>query len=115
MTQDSKYGQLDEYCRGKRVFPVSPNTFYACLSAVAISLQGQKIEENARHLLAGMAGLKKQFETFRGRVRKARNASAARATELRGSGQPAQPSSQFARANGAGRVARSVFQNTHVS
>jgi DNA recombination protein RmuC len=64
MTQDSKYGQLDEYCRAKRVFPVSPNTFYACLSAVAISLQGQKIEENTRHLLAGMAGLKKQFELF---------------------------------------------------
>lgn len=64
MTHDSKYGRLDEYCRGKRVFPVSPNTFYACLSAVAISLQGQKIEENARQLLAGMAGLKKQLETF---------------------------------------------------
>jgi DNA recombination protein RmuC len=64
MTQDSKYGRLDEYCREKRVFPVSPNTLYACLSALAISLQGQKIEENARHLLAGMAGLKKQFESF---------------------------------------------------
>jgi DNA recombination protein RmuC len=64
MTQDSKYGQLDEYCRAKRVFPVSPNTFYACLSAVAISLQGQKIEESTRHLLASMAGLKKQFESF---------------------------------------------------
>ena len=64
MTEDSKYGQIDEYCRAKRVFPVSPNTFYACLSAIAISLQGQKIEENARHLLAGMGGLKKQFETF---------------------------------------------------
>src|SRR3984893_11271758 len=64
MTQDSKYGMLDEYCRSKRVFPVSPNTFYACLSAFAISLQGQKIEENTRHILAGMAGLKKQFESF---------------------------------------------------
>lgn len=64
MSEDAKYGRLDEYCRGKRVFPVSPNTFYACLSAVAISLQGQKIEENARQLLAGMAGLKKQFELF---------------------------------------------------
>jgi DNA recombination protein RmuC len=64
MTEDSKYGQIDEYCRAKRVFPVSPNTFYACLSAVAISLQGQKIEENTRHLLAGMGGLKKQFEAF---------------------------------------------------
>jgi DNA recombination protein RmuC len=64
MTEDSKYGPLDEYCRGKRVFPVSPNTFYAFLSAVAISLQGQKIEENARHLLANLAGLAKQFESF---------------------------------------------------
>ena len=64
MTEDSKYGKLDEYCRMKRVFPVSPNTFYACLSAVAISLQGQKIEENARHLFASLAGLKKQFESF---------------------------------------------------
>lgn len=64
MTEDPKYGMLDEYCRGKRVFPVSPNTFYACLSAVAISLQGQKIEENARHLLANLAGLKKQFDSF---------------------------------------------------
>lgn len=64
MTQDPKHGRLDEYCRLKRVFPVSPNTFYACLSAVAISLQGQKIEENARQLLAGMAGLTKQFEAF---------------------------------------------------
>jgi DNA recombination protein RmuC len=64
MTQDPKHGRLDEYCRLKRVFPVSPNTFYACLSAVAISLQGHKIEENARQLLAGMAGLTKQFEAF---------------------------------------------------
>ncbi len=31
MTSDSKHGPLDEYCRGKRVFPVSPNTLYAFL------------------------------------------------------------------------------------
>jgi DNA recombination protein RmuC len=64
MTEDAKGGQLDEYCRSKHVFPVSPNTFYACLSAVALSLQGQKIEENTRHILAGLSGLKKQFEVF---------------------------------------------------
>jgi len=62
MTDEGKHGPLDEYCRGKRVFPVSPNTFYAFLSAVAVSLQGQKIEENARQLLAGMSGVAKQFE-----------------------------------------------------
>lgn len=64
MTEDTKYGRLDEYCRGKRVFAVSPNTFYACLSAVAVSLQSQKIEENARHLFAALGGLKKQLDTF---------------------------------------------------
>ncbi|MGH9687350.1 MAG: DNA recombination protein RmuC [Candidatus Acidiferrales bacterium] len=64
LTEDSKYGLLDEYCRSKRVFPVSPNTFYACLSAIAVSLQGQKIEENARHLLANLGGLKKQLDSF---------------------------------------------------
>src|SRR5271170_149425 len=64
LTEDSKYGQIDEYCRAKRVFPVSPNTFYACLSAIASSLQGQKIAENARHLMASLEGLKKQFESF---------------------------------------------------
>ncbi len=64
MSSDAKYGQLDEYCRGRKVIPVSPNTFYACLSAVAMSLQSQKIEENARQLMAGLAGLKKQFDDF---------------------------------------------------
>jgi DNA recombination protein RmuC len=64
MTEDSKYGRLDEYCRSKRVFPVSPNTFYACLSAIAISLRGQQLEENARHLFASLAGLQKQLESF---------------------------------------------------
>ncbi|HKV04989.1 MAG TPA: DNA recombination protein RmuC [Candidatus Acidoferrales bacterium] len=64
MTEDSKHGKLDEYCRGKRVLPVSPNSFYAYLSAIAVSLQGQKIEENARHLVAGLAGVKKQIEVF---------------------------------------------------
>jgi DNA recombination protein RmuC len=66
MAEDSKYGRLEEYCRGKRVFPVSPNAFCAFLGAVAMSLQGQKLEENARHLLASLAGLKQQMDTFAG-------------------------------------------------
>jgi DNA recombination protein RmuC len=64
MTEDAKNGALDEYCRGKRVFPVSPNTFYASLRAIAISLQGQQFAENAKHLMASLGGLKKQIETF---------------------------------------------------
>ena len=64
LTEDPKHGRLDDYCRSKRVFPVSPNTVYACLSAIAISLHGQQIEENARHLFAGLAGLQKQLDLF---------------------------------------------------
>lgn len=64
LTEDSKYGRLDEYCRGKKVFPVSPNTCYAYLCAIATSLRGLKMEENARHLLASLAGLQRQIESF---------------------------------------------------
>ncbi len=64
MTEDPKHGRLEEYCRAKRVFPVSPNSFFAFLGAVAVSLQGQKIEENARHLLGNLAGVTKQVESF---------------------------------------------------
>jgi DNA recombination protein RmuC len=64
MSTDTKHGRLEEYCRAKRVLPVSPNTFFAILSAVAISLQGQQIEENAKHLLANLAGVMRQIEGF---------------------------------------------------
>jgi DNA recombination protein RmuC len=64
MSEDPKHGMLDEYCRSKRVFPVSPNSLYAYLSAFAVNLQGQKLEENARHLRANLEGLKKQLELF---------------------------------------------------
>lgn len=64
MTADSKYGPLEEYCRGIKVFPVSPNTLYAVLSAIWMSLQGRRIEENARHVLAALAGLRKHLDTF---------------------------------------------------
>ena len=66
MTEDSKYGRLEEYCRAKRVFPVSPNAFCAFLGAVAMSLQGQKLEENARHLLASLTGVKQQIDLLAG-------------------------------------------------
>jgi DNA recombination protein RmuC len=62
MTDDAKNGKLDEYCRARRVFPVSPNTIYVALSAVAVSLKEQKVAENARHLLACLSGLTRQLE-----------------------------------------------------
>lgn len=64
MTQDTKYGALDEYCRSKHIYPVSPNTVCAIVGSIAMSLQGQKLEENARHLLANLSGLQKQLDSF---------------------------------------------------
>jgi DNA recombination protein RmuC len=64
MTADAKHGPLDEYCRGKKVFAVSPNTLYAVLRAIYVSLEGQRMEENARHILAALAGLRKQIQAF---------------------------------------------------
>ena len=64
MTEDGKGMPLDAYCRSKRVIPVSPNTLYAHFSVILMGLRGMQIEENARQLLAGLAGLQKQFEVF---------------------------------------------------
>jgi DNA recombination protein RmuC len=61
---DSKGQPLDAYCREKRIVAVSPNTLYAHLSVIAMGLRGMQIEENARRLANGLAGLKKQFENF---------------------------------------------------
>ena len=64
VTKDSKGQLLDAYCREKNVIAVSPNTLYAHLCVIAMGLRGMQIEENAKHLQAGLAGLQKQFDTF---------------------------------------------------
>ena len=64
MTDDGKGGRLDDYCRSRRVLAVSPNTCFAYLGAIALSLRGLKVEENARKLMASLAGLEKQMDVF---------------------------------------------------
>jgi DNA recombination protein RmuC len=64
MTTDSKGDLLDAYCRARNVIAVSPNTLYAHLCVIAMGLRGMQIEENAKHLQAGLTGLQKQFDTF---------------------------------------------------
>jgi len=61
---DSKGLQLDAYCREKRVVAVSPNTLYAHLCVIAMGLRGMQIEENARRLANGLAGLQKRLDNF---------------------------------------------------
>jgi len=64
MTSDAKLGRLDDYCRGRGIFAVSPNTLHAYLSAILTGLKGMQVAENARHLLAGLAGLQSQLDSF---------------------------------------------------
>jgi len=64
MTADSKLLPLDEYCRSRNVIAVSPNTLYAHLQVILMGLQGMQIEENAKKLLASLAGLQRQLENI---------------------------------------------------
>lgn len=64
MTSDARLGRLDDYCRARGIFAVSPNTLHAYLSAILTGLKGMQVAENARHLLAGLAGLQSQLDSF---------------------------------------------------
>ncbi|HXW18400.1 MAG TPA: DNA recombination protein RmuC [Candidatus Acidoferrales bacterium] len=64
LTEDGKYGRLEDYCRSKKVIPVSPNTCYAHLCMIELNLRGIRVEENARKLLANLGGLEKQLNGF---------------------------------------------------
>src|SRR5258707_6205642 len=64
MTSDPKAQPLDEYCRGKNVIAVSPNTLYAHLQVILMGLQGMQIEENAKRLQASLAGMQRHLENF---------------------------------------------------
>ncbi|MFQ5876934.1 MAG: DNA recombination protein RmuC [Acidobacteriota bacterium] len=57
---------LGAYARGRRVIPVSPNTLFAYLKAIAYGLMGLKIEERAREILKGLQQLHGDMEGFHG-------------------------------------------------
>jgi len=63
LTTDAK-GRLEEYCRAKRVVPVSPNSLHAYLVVILVGLRGMQVEENARRLLAALTGLQGQLNDF---------------------------------------------------
>ena len=55
---------LFHYALGKRVIPVSPNSFYAYLQTILLGLKGLRVEESARETLNRLASLGKEFERF---------------------------------------------------
>ena len=54
------------YAMSRRVIPVSPNSFYAYLQAIALGLKGMRVEERAREIMSHLARLDREFELFRG-------------------------------------------------
>lgn len=64
MTSDAKLGRLDDLCRNRKIFAVSPNTLHAYLMMILVGLRGMQVEENARRLYASLGGLQVQLDSF---------------------------------------------------
>jgi len=55
---------LDDYAYRKRVRPVSPNTLYAYLRAIIMSLEGSRIEKQAGQILAALREIGDETNKF---------------------------------------------------
>ncbi len=55
---------LMEYSLRKKVFLVSPATFYAYLQSISLGLKGLQIEQNVRQVLDGLTHLRRNLDTF---------------------------------------------------
>lgn len=55
---------LSQYALGRKVIPVSPNSFYAYLQAIVLGLRGLRIENSAREILSCLAQLANDFKKF---------------------------------------------------
>lgn len=64
MTEDARHGALDAWCRGIRVFPVSPNTLHAYVRVILMGIRGLQMEENAKRMQKELAGLEKLLESY---------------------------------------------------
>lgn len=53
------------YALGKRVIPVSPNSFYAYLQVILLGLRGLRVEQNAREILGALTRLQGDTARFR--------------------------------------------------
>ncbi len=55
---------LNDYAQKKRVFLVSPNSFYYFLRVVMVGLESAKIEEAAKEILLALKGIKQDANKF---------------------------------------------------
>ncbi len=56
--------QLHEQLLAMRVVPTSPNAFYAYLRAMSYAFRGRKLQHEARHVLALIEQIAKDFSVF---------------------------------------------------
>ncbi|MBI3287291.1 MAG: DNA recombination protein RmuC [Chloroflexi bacterium] len=80
LKDESVNDALLDYALQKRVIPVSPNSFYAYLQAIALGLKGLRIEQQAREIMdhlarlqGDMARFRKEFDTLGGHIQNAYN------------------------------------------
>ena len=59
-------GGLPTYAQARRVFPVSPNSFYAYLQTIAIGFRGMQIETFAHEIATRLERLRGDLEKFSG-------------------------------------------------
>jgi DNA recombination protein RmuC len=67
ITKDEPFGEekgILSYALGKRVIPVSPNSFYAYLQVIVLGLKGLEIEENAREIQTQLVTLGNDLKVF---------------------------------------------------
>jgi DNA recombination protein RmuC len=63
--KDRRY-ELSQYAMEKKVVPVSPNSLYAYLMAIALGLKGFKIEQQAREIMGELGRVQGAFADFYG-------------------------------------------------
>ena len=57
-------GETMDYAWARRVFPVSPNSFYTYLQVIYFGLRGLEVEQNARRILESLTRLKDDSDRF---------------------------------------------------
>ncbi len=55
-------GDLEEFARDKKVYIVSPNSFYYFLKVIMAGLEGQKIEKNAKKVFDALLSIQKKSQ-----------------------------------------------------
>lgn len=56
---------LLDYALQRRVIPVSPNSFYAYLQAIALGLKGLQIEKKAQEIMRHLSRIESDFDRFK--------------------------------------------------